>query len=93
VDGRIFVSERGAAFEELELDGGPEAEALRRMIERIAPEDGVLTVPIGPEIIARGGASGGWSEPQPQPRPRAKKSRLPDAGAQPQLRRDLPEGS
>lgn len=93
-DGKIFISELGGLFEEITLCEGPESATLRKLIQSLAPQNGVLAVPIGPEIIARGGASGGWSEPprEPQPSVRKKREKLPNAGAVPDRRRDLPQG-
>ena len=93
IDGeRLLLSERGRPFEELDISALPQAADLTEMIRASMPASGVLELPVGPAIIASGGASGGWSEPPPPPR-RIKKGKLPNAGAAPDRRRDLPQGS
>ena len=90
IDGeRLLLSERGGPFEELDISALPD---LTEMIRASMPASGVLEVPVGPEIIASGGASGGWSEPPPPPRPIIKKGKYPNAGAGADRRRYLPQG-
>lgn len=59
-DGRIFLSEHGGSFEEVFLDVTPKAAHLRHLLIEILPTGGELVVPVGPSIVAEGGASGNW---------------------------------
>ncbi len=89
-DDRFFVSEQGGSFEEIKLDDSPAADALRRKVREMLPAGGSIAVPVGPDIIARGGASGGWSvSPSGSG---SKKSKYPYGGVAPQPGADLPKG-
>jgi hypothetical protein len=65
IDGeRLYLSERGREFEELVLGDTPEAEGLRRLVKELLPAGGVLAVPVGPSVVAEGGAHGPWTRPK-----------------------------
>lgn len=64
-NGRIFLSEHGGSFQEILLDDTPEAAHLRQLLIGVLPLGGDLAVPVGPSIVAEGGASGNWSRPKP----------------------------
>jgi len=65
-DQKIYLSERGGEFEELVLGDTPEAEGLRRLVRELLPTGDVLAVPVGPSVVAEGGAHGPWSQPKPE---------------------------
>src|SRR5687768_9243663 len=60
---QIYVSERGAPFRELVLDDTPEARHLRKLLLEAGAENGPIAVPIGPLIVANGGAGPDGTSP------------------------------
>jgi hypothetical protein len=60
----IYISQRGAAFEELRLGDTPDAAHLRRLLWDAGAERQLVSVPIGSMIVASGGGSGKGQKPK-----------------------------
>ena len=78
IDGEnIFISQDGRNFEELRLGDTREALHLRKLLRDEVSEGRSVTIPVGPMIVASGGASGkgwGWkSAQQPTSQPSGKR--------------------
>jgi hypothetical protein len=63
-DNKVYLSEHGGAFQELALGETPESAKFCRLLNQLVPAGGVFTLPVGPTIVAEGGASGKWSPPK-----------------------------
>ncbi len=64
-DNKIYLSEQRRPFEELDLGDTLEAKRVRALLNKLLPEGGTVTIPLGPSVVADGGAMGSWSRPQP----------------------------
>jgi hypothetical protein len=56
-NGSLLISEHGGPFERLDLGDTPEAAELRRLLDKLAPDGSVVSVPIDNRIVADGGVS------------------------------------
>ena len=66
---KIFVSQRGGAFEELRLGDTPEAARLRKLLRDAGGTGTSVSVPTGSMIVAGGGGgAAGWSS-KSKPKP------------------------
>jgi hypothetical protein len=66
--GKIYLSERGGPFRELDLGDTEEAAELARLLGQLTPEGTAAAVPVGRQIVADGGYS--VSRPKPAGKPR-----------------------
>ncbi len=67
IDGeKIYISQRGSAFEELRLGDTPDAAHLRKLLRDAGAEGQSISVPIGAMIVASGGGSGKGEKPKPK---------------------------
>ena len=74
-DEKIYVSQRGGAFEELRLGDTPEAAHLRKLLRDAGGEGQSVSVPIGSIIVAGGGGgASGWGSKSKQKPPPASES-------------------
>lgn len=66
---KIYVSQRGGAFEELHLGDTPEAAYLRKLLRDAGGTGKTVSVPTGSMIVAGGGGgAAGWSS-KSKPKP------------------------
>jgi len=63
---RMLFSELGSEFQELVIDDGATSTRLRNLLNALRPEGGAVVVPVGPTIVADGGATGHWSARKPR---------------------------
>jgi hypothetical protein len=61
---KIYVSQRGSAFEELRLADTPDTAHLRKLLRDAGAEGQSVSVPIGSMIVASGGGSGFGQKPK-----------------------------
>ena len=61
---KIYISDQQKAFQELDLGNTPEAKRVRALLNKLLPDGGTVTLPLGPSVVADGGAMGTWSRPQ-----------------------------
>jgi hypothetical protein len=62
---KIYISQRGGAFEELFLGDTPEAEYFRKLLMEAGAARGPISVPIGSIIVANGGGKQDGVKPAP----------------------------
>jgi hypothetical protein len=61
---KIYISQRGSAFEDLRLGDTPDAAHLRKLLRDAGAEGQSVSVPIGSMIVASGGGSGSGQKPK-----------------------------
>jgi hypothetical protein len=60
---RIYISQRGGAFEELSLGDTQQAAYLRQLLRDAGAADRPVSVPIGSMVVANGGGAGDGKKP------------------------------
>jgi hypothetical protein len=61
---RVYISQRGSAFEELSLGNTPEAAYFRKLLRDAEAANGQISIPTGSFIVANGGSNVDGAKPK-----------------------------
>ena len=87
--GRVYLSEGGKGFQELQLGDSSQARLVKQLLERRDAGAGGATIPLHPTILAGAGGEGfHWTSPSPstsavKPANGARNKAVPPAGTSP----------